>query len=112
MLKKFVSFEIHDITKAPLPQNYDVIALLNVLCHYASKGRERVLRNIHQSLPKDGWLICERDNPGSASGVKEYHKYMMDLSQHGFAKQTTVIPTWFSKKEDVSCWSRAYIKAV
>jgi chemotaxis methyl-accepting protein methylase len=108
--KKKVRFEVHNIANEPLPEKYDVIVLLNVLCHYTQKGREAILGNVDLSLEDDGWLICEKYDPGSANAVKEYDEWMKNPSKFGFTKQATVIPTWASKNDDVSNWSRAYRK--
>jgi hypothetical protein len=33
-----------------LPEKYDAVLMLNVLCHYAPAGRKRILKNIHESF--------------------------------------------------------------
>jgi chemotaxis methyl-accepting protein methylase len=108
--RKMIQFKVHNIAEAPLPDKIDVFAVLNVLCHYSPKGRERILGNIEQSLADDGWLVCERCNPDSANAAEEYDKWMKNLSRFGFTKQTTIIPTWYSPNDDVSCGSRTYRK--
>ncbi len=103
-------FNVHNILGNPLPEKYDSIGLLNVLCHYAPKGREKILENINKSLDDRGWLVCESYHSGSANATKEYDMWMKDLSQFGFVKQSTVIPTWASSDDDVSGWTRVYRK--
>jgi len=108
--RKKVAFEIHNIVKGPLPKIYDAIIISNVLCHYAIKGREIIIKNIAKSLNQNGWLIAESYVSGSANSAKEYDTFMNNLSSLGFEKQKIVIPTYFSQTHDVSSWSRAYRK--
>jgi chemotaxis methyl-accepting protein methylase len=57
--KERINFNPHDILLHPLPQEYDVVFMLNVLMHYPDKGRERILKNIYPGLKDGGWLFCE-----------------------------------------------------
>ncbi len=110
LARKKINFGVHDITKNMLPERHDIVVLLNLLCHYAIKGREIILENVRNSLTGNGWLICEGYNHGSANAAEEYDGFMKDLSEFGFIKQTTIIPTWFNQNDDISCWSRVYKK--
>jgi chemotaxis methyl-accepting protein methylase len=83
--KKRVNFHVHDILMEPLPQEYDVILLLNMLMHYNPTGRERVLSNVFDSMKKGGWLLCETTDPSNLLPERqEYFKWMKDLERFGF----------------------------
>jgi chemotaxis methyl-accepting protein methylase len=108
--RKRVNFQVHNIIKSPLAEKYDVITMINVLCHYSPKGREKILGNTKLSLNEGGWLVCESYDHGSAGAEPVYDQFMKDLISLGFEKQKTVVPTWFSEKDDISCWTRIYRK--
>ncbi len=112
--KKNINFSIHDIVKEKLPQKYDIILLVNVLHHFTEKGRERILSNIHESMYKGGWLLCEE----SAWRVDKYYneiaKYaeqMGDLKRLGFEKQKIIIQQPLGKKEDLTKDTQIYRKS-
>ncbi len=101
---------MHDILEKRLPETYDAIVLANVLCHFAEGGRKLILENVHASLARNGWLICECCYYGSASGDRMYSDWMRDLTSFGFRKPNVVIPSWYGKKMNVTGSSRIYRK--
>ncbi len=75
--KARINFQIHNILRCPLPQQYDVVFLLNVLMHYNPKGRERILANVWGSMREDEWLLCETADMTDLNRDRDiYHRWM------------------------------------
>ncbi len=104
--RQSVEFRVHNILDSPLPERYEAVLLLNVLCHYTADGRDKILNNVAAGMEDGAWLVCERFHPGPA-GHEEYDKWMQDLSAYGLEKQKTVIPFW-SEKADHTAFTRTY----
>ncbi len=102
-----VAFEVHDITKAPLPKQYDIIFLMHVLCHYTPKGRGIIVNNVRKSLASGGWLICEVSDAG-ARDREEYNEFMNQLN--GFARPDVIIPWWSKEPVNVQGLGKFYQK--
>jgi len=100
-----VTFETHDITKAPLPQQYDIIFLMHVLCHYSPQGRKIIVNNARESLASGGWLICEVSDDG-AKDRSEYNELMHQLN--GFTRPAVTIPWWSKEPRDVQYLGKFY----
>ncbi len=100
-----VAFEVHDITKSPLPQQYDIILLMHVLCHYTPKGREIIVNNVRESLASGGWLICEVNDDG-ARDKKAYNEFMYQLN--GFTRPAVIIPWWSKEPSNIQYLGRFY----
>lgn len=84
-MKRGINFQVHDILKEPLPQKYDVVLSLNVLMHYYSKERRKILSNIYRSMNGGGWLLCEATNSDDPFPERrEYFKWMENLETLGF----------------------------
>jgi chemotaxis protein methyltransferase CheR len=83
--KARINFQTHNILRGPLPQQYDVVLLLNVLMHYNPSGRESILANVHRSMREGGWLLCETaDWSDPFPGRRQYFRGMEDLDNLGF----------------------------
>ncbi len=100
-----VIFEVHDITKAPLPQQYDIIFLMHVLCHYSPQGRKIIVNNVRESLASGGWLICEVSDDG-ARDRREYNEFMHQLND--FTRPAVTIPWWSEEPTNVQGLGKFY----
>lgn len=99
--KKRINFATHDIMDEELPKKYDIALLLNVLMHYPEKGREKILKNIYESLNPNGWLMCERAYmpfvvlPDDHIEEKlEYTEWMRHIDRLGFEKQDIILSNY------------------
>jgi chemotaxis methyl-accepting protein methylase len=102
-------FETYNVLHQPLPKKYDAIILSNVLWHYATAGRERILSHVYASLNDGGFLLCERN--AAWPEQYQYNQQMKDISHLGFAKRETVIKTWYSDRDNVTCFTKLYRKS-
>ena len=87
-LTRHLRFQVHDILQDPLPEKFDAVVVLNVLVHYAKKGREKILMNLHESLNDGGWLLPDipQSNTSYGSVWDTYLGWLKDLSAFGFAR--------------------------
>ncbi len=100
-----VTFEVHDITKAPLPQQHDIIFLMHVLCHYSPQGRKIIVNNVRESLASGGWLICEVGDDG-ARDRRAYNEFMHQLN--GFTRPAVTISYWSKEPTSVKYSGKFY----
>ena len=103
-LTRHLSFQVHDILQDPLPGKFDVIVALNVLIHYAQKGRERILANLHESLNTGGSLLLDTPKPNRSYGRAwdSYLDWLKDLSEFGFERHlSSSVPVNVYKRIEV-----------
>ncbi len=97
LINKEISSKIkyfkQDIEVVKLPKTYDVIFLQNLLYHYNSSKREKILINVVNSMNKGGTLICETPNHRC---MREYMWWMKDLEQFGFQRINHKQSTFFN----------------
>ncbi len=79
-----ISFFEHDILRSPLLEKYDVVLLENVLMHYTSRGRNRILRHVNKSLNDDGFLLCEATSSFGPPEWEIYQRWMTFIDHTGF----------------------------
>jgi 2-polyprenyl-3-methyl-5-hydroxy-6-metoxy-1,4-benzoquinol methylase len=70
-----IRFKIHDITKRPLPEEYDVITAIDVIEHIIKD--KRFIKYVYNSLKSHGTFICSTPNRlcryrKSANHIREY----------------------------------------
>jgi chemotaxis methyl-accepting protein methylase len=108
-LRRKISFTNHDILKAELPRNYDVVLLLHVLRHFPEKGREKILTNLYGSMNDNAWLICESAIWKDHDEERErYCSWMANIRRLGFEKQRIILPGYFM--EDQTPYTQVYRK--
>jgi chemotaxis methyl-accepting protein methylase len=105
-----INFQSHNILRGPLPQQYDVVLLLNVLMHYNPLGRKSILANVYRSMEEGGWLLCETaDWSDLMPGRRQYSRWMEDLDNLGFERVSLpnfetglLVPQVYRRKEILS----------
>jgi chemotaxis methyl-accepting protein methylase len=91
--KEKATFAMHDIIAAPLPQEYGIMVMSNVLQHLDEEEREIAVLNARSSIEDHGWLICEprgrpsSDSPHIQSRYAIYNEWREDLGSYGFRRE-------------------------
>jgi hypothetical protein len=86
-VKKRVQFIIHDITKSPLPRQYEVLLMMNLLYHYRETSmRERILLNLCESAVQRGWLVSDSSH-FKGTEYEEYEEFMKTLENTGWERR-------------------------
>ncbi len=77
-IRKQVEFSMHNLhTKAPRKDFYDIVFLRNVMIYFSEPDQELVLKNMQDSLKKDGLLIVGESE--SLSRLKTNFQYAQPL---------------------------------
>ena len=56
-IKKLVKFEVRDVREPPSHKLLDIVLFRNVLIYFERREHERILKNIHDSIRPNGYLI-------------------------------------------------------
>jgi len=88
-LKRKTTFVCHDIIDQPVPGNYGVIVINNVLGLYPRTTREKMLRNILASMQSGGLLVLEPFRPAmnnptdwERESLVPYNAWRLELSKN------------------------------
>lgn len=56
-VKRFVTFQPHDLFTCPPSSTFDVISCRNVIIYFCRELQQAIFRNFHQALSPEGYLI-------------------------------------------------------
>lgn len=77
-IKKSITFTKHNLFNGPLAiESFDIVFLRNVLIYFKASDQEKVLKNMHRSLKKDGVIIIGESE--SLTGLTTGFNYLAPL---------------------------------
>lgn len=72
-IKKTVSFRVHDLLMDKFEKDYDLVLCRNVVIYFNSEAKEKLYKNISESIKKDGLFFV-----GATENIHDYNKYNFD----------------------------------
>ena len=73
-LKKFITFDKHNLLKDDYPKNIDLIVCRNVLIYFTDEAKQNIYNGFSHSLASDGILFV-----GSTEQIFHSHTYSLEL---------------------------------
>lgn len=85
-LKGTVQFKKHDLLKDTYPKNYDLIVCRNVLIYFTDEAKDKIYKNLSNSLVEDGILFV-----GSTEQIFNPNQYEFSLFDTFFYKKSHLV---------------------